>query len=223
MIDTGIEGQETVSFDNDVDYNNYGGTINQPDAVVARKKFVISFDTLGAINIDTKGISGSAKKRMQVFSGLTDDPFIRSERAGRNVASIVIEIPLADIVTHDDTLLIWATTSSSLVHGHFVDHAGRSLRSMFRENDQMNTKTPTDHFKKLGVAPDVIIFDTLEPAAYPNGRELTDDVVNLACTLSNECRVFNQTGEGTNGPTANDVPFLDEFPYLGLPHIPTVN
>ena len=56
----------------------------------------------------------------------------------------------------------------------------------------------------------MIIFDTLEDAEYPNGRELTDDVVDLVGDprpLSNDAPF----------PTANDVPFLDVLPYLAAP------
>ncbi len=63
-----------------------------------------------------------------------------------------------------------------------------------------------------------MIYDTSAPAAYPNGRLPTDDVIDLACNLSSECRVFNSAGEGSTGPTANDVPFLSTFPYLAPPH-----
>ena len=47
-------------------------------------------------------------------------------------------------------------------------------------------------------------------SAFPNGRELTDDVVDLvghAGTLANDAPF----------PTTNDVPFLDVFPYLAPP------
>ena len=42
----------------------------------------------------------------------------------------------------------------------------------------------------LGVVPDVLIFDTTRPAAFPNGRRLTDDVVDLVGdpgVLSSDC------------------------------------
>lgn len=63
------------------------------------------------------------------------------------------------------------------------------------------------------LAPDVILFDVLRPAAFPNGRDLTDDVVDLVGDprpLSNDDPF----------PAENDVPFLDEFPYLAEPHTP---
>jgi hypothetical protein len=62
-----------------------------------------------------------------------------------------------------------------------------------------------------------IVFDTSEAASFPNGRALTDDVVDLMCSLAGECRVFNSENPS---PTANDVPFLNDFPYLAPPQPP---
>ena len=55
----------------------------------------------------------------------------------------------------------------------------------------------------MDVPPSVMIYDTWRPAAFPNGRELVDDVVDLV---------------GEPGTLANDAPFLAEFPYLAPPH-----
>jgi len=85
---------------------------------------------------------------------------------------------------------------------------------MFKDNDAMNTLHPRKHFQNLGDPPDVIIFDTSLPAAFPNGRELTDDVVDLV----GDTRVL--ANDGPPFPKKNDVPFLDVFPYLAPPHEP---
>ena len=83
---------------------------------------------------------------------------------------------------------------------------------MMPENDAFNQLQPRDHFKLLGAIPDVIIFNTAVPAAYPNGRKLTDDVVDLV----GDPRIT--TTDGPTFPSANDVPFLETFPYLAPPH-----
>jgi hypothetical protein len=59
--------------------------------------------------------------------------------------------------------------------------------------------------------PDVLSFDPSKPAAYPNGRVFTDDVINyrLAFLTKNECP---PTGLKPHTDT------LREFPYLGTPH-----
>ncbi|MEO6223663.1 MAG: DUF4331 domain-containing protein [Vicinamibacterales bacterium] len=61
-------------------------------------------------------------------------------------------------------------------------------------------------------------------AGFPNGRRLGDDVVDIAfrvmagaspLTPSFNKGINAQLGDGVNG---NDIPFLDVFPYIGLPH-----
>ena len=59
--------------------------------------------------------------------------------------------------------------------------------------------------------PDVVIYNTALPAAFPNGRELVDDVVDLV----GDPRVLMNDQPF---PTANDVAFLTSFPYLAAPH-----
>ena len=93
----------------------------------------------------------------------------------------------------------------------FQDMAGRALRSQFPENEDMNSMAPRRHERALGVVPDIMIFDVSRPAIFPNGRALVDDVVDLV----GDARVL---GNDSPFPSTNDVPFLEEFPYLAPPH-----
>ncbi|HZQ07147.1 MAG TPA: DUF4331 domain-containing protein [Anaerolineae bacterium] len=61
-------------------------------------------------------------------------------------------------------------------------------------------------------------------AGFPNGRRLSDDVVDIALqvmaggdpfTAATNVAPNNQLGDGTD---QNDVPFLNEFPYAATPH-----
>ncbi len=69
--------------------------------------------------------------------------------------------------------------------------------------------------------PDVVTVDTSKPIQFPNGRRLTDDVVDAALGLVlNRGNVLGGgpgVGDGIDG---NDVPFLATFPYLAPPHQP---
>ena len=150
---------------------------------------------------------------LNFFAGLRDDPFIRGPRQGRNIASIVLEVPLASVAAKQSTLLIWATTTVDDFEGPFQDLVGRSLRSMMPENGVMNLVQPRHQFHQMGVPPDVMVFNTALPAAYPNGRALPDDVVDLV----GDGRVLSNDGPF---PSANDLPFLSDFPYLAPPHPP---
>lgn len=73
------------------------------------------------------------------------------------------------------------------------------------------------------IIPDTIKYDPGIAIGYPNGRALTDPVVDitLAAVLLDlgvhDIMLF--AGLPLN-PPANDVPFADEFPYLAPPHPP---
>src|SRR5262249_29854805 len=56
------------------------------------------------------------------------------------------------------------------------------------------------------------------PAGYPNGRLLTDDVVAKICAAG-DClaQEISFIEGGWPRATANDKPFLDDWPYLAEP------
>ena len=63
--------------------------------------------------------------------------------------------------------------------------------------------------------PDVVTIDFSAPVAFPNGRQLADDVVDAALGI-----VLNRGGAAGVGDAidGNDVPFGAAFPYLAAPH-----
>ncbi len=205
-----IDNDSEVSFDSPDDVATYGGTVVRPDRISEDIVLEVSFGRDGGAKLKTEGLPGAARKRIRLFTGLRDDPFIRGPRIGRNVAAIVMELPLSAVTDLQPTLLLWGTAKAPEIHGPISELAGRSLRSMFGENDLMNTLHPKHHASMLGVPPDVMIFDTSEPAQYPNGRLLTDDVVDLV----GDSRILDNDAPF---PTENDVRFLDDFPYLAPP------
>ncbi|MDB6155243.1 MAG: hypothetical protein JWL90_3696 [Chthoniobacteraceae bacterium] len=54
-------------------------------------------------------------------------------------------------------------------------------------------------------------------AGFPNGRRLGDDVIDTIIAVVSNGTIT--TGDSVN---ANDVPFLNTFPYLGLPQMPRI-
>lgn len=209
-----------INLDNDsavspFDPNGMGGTILNPDKIQEDIVFRIRFDAEGNPRVQTfvHGRHSTKIPVQQFFAGLRDDPFIRAPREGRNVAAIVFEVPLSSVISRQNTLLIWASSKVDDVDGPFEDLAGRALRSMMPENSAMNLMQPRRQFRQMGVAPDVMIFNTALPAAFPNGRAVTDDVVDLV----GDPRILANDGPF---PSENDLPFLPEFPYLALPHPP---
>jgi hypothetical protein len=200
-----------VAFDDAGDLAMYGGTILTPASILEDIVFQVTFpDGVNPV-LAIEGLSLAAQSRVRLFTGLRDDPFIRGPRQGRNVAAIVIDLPLADVMASQPTLLIWATSRIPELSGPFQDLAGRALRNMFPENDAMNGMHPNQHMSVMSVPPDVVIYNTSLPAEFPNGRELADDVVDMV----GDSRV---TTTDAPFPTANDRPFLAGFPYLAFGH-----
>jgi hypothetical protein len=206
-----IDRDSPVRFDDPEELRVYGGTIVDPAAIREDVVFTIFFPN-GRPQVRATGLAGGTS-RLKVFGGLRDDPFIRGPRIGRNVGAVVIEVPLEDVARKQSTLLLWTTSQVPEMRKTSADLAGRSLRSMMAENNAMNQLHPREHFTRLGLRPDVMIYDTSRPAAFPNGRELADDVVDLV----GDPRVLV---DDAPFPSANDVPFLTAFPWLSPPHQP---
>jgi hypothetical protein len=207
-----VDTDSAVTFDDADDLAQFGGTIVRPERIRPEIVFHVSFEN-GAARLRVKGLSRAGRESVSFFSGLRDDPFIRGPRIGRNSAAVVIEVPLAHVLEDQSTLLVWARSRVPDVRGPIADLGARSLRSQLAPNLALNEFEPRQHVRKLGMTPDVVIFDTARPAAFPNGRALIDDVVDLV----GDAGVLATDG---SLPSANDVPFLDVFPYLAEPHQP---
>lgn len=66
------------------------------------------------------------------------------------------------------------------------------------------------------VTPDIQPINTAQPSAFLNGRRLQDDVITT------ELMVLFDGNAALNDDhvDANDMPFLNTFPYLATPHLP---
>ena len=70
-------------------------------------------------------------------------------------------------------------------------------------------------------APDVISIDTTTPSGFPNGRLVTDPVMDLTLAvflLDLSTHGITTFADLPLNPAANDVSFLDAMPYLAPPH-----
>lgn len=196
-------------------------SITEPEAIAADVIIAVQFKAEGAqLLYSVSGLHQSAGHGLRLFSGLRDDPFIRDGLEGTNVAAIVVELPLDNVTGagDDSSVLAWSTVD---VEGVAERPTGQDelgahpYRSQMPETEVLNFYSPAMHayiLRAMGMedtTPDVLVYDTSLPASYPNGRALIDDVVDSPLTPV--------SGRGSN-PSANDVPFLDDFPYLSPPH-----
>lgn len=169
------------------------------------------------------------------FQWTGDDSF-----ANKNVLSIALEVPNEMLVGVHPVIGVWATVSLRR-NGRpvQVDRVGRpSINPVINPNDvkdEFNTSEPSDDVEKylalwsevlqgLGhspdqateaartVLPDILRFDVTRPAAYPNGRLLTDDVLSALTNFLTRGRVTSQGG------LAPHDDLLPQFPFVGLPN-----
>lgn len=148
---------------------------------------------------ETDDIGGN-QKLLYVRSGRFDDPFIFPGFFGSNVIAVVFAIPMQEDY-QTGSILAWATSDK---RGKQIDHVGQALRSMLPRNDHINTLPPSEHVaamhryhddpnlieqslqnlagplfqpKSFDEVPDVLILTMSREKGFPNGRWLTDDVV----------------------------------------------
>jgi hypothetical protein len=223
-----VDGHSRVRFDDADATARLGGKVVKPRKISADQTMTVTFDDDGTPQLATTGIPRFFKRRMKVFAGLRDDPFIRGPRTERNVGAIVIEADLRAFTRYRDTLLVWANAQVPSADGPIGDLGARALRSQFAANLSLNDFPPNQHESELGVPPDVLIFHTTQPAVFPNGRGLDDDVVDAVCGFdegAGTCLQSSDCPASFNNPYAcspsvNDKPFLSVFPYLAEPHAP---
>jgi hypothetical protein len=154
--------------------------------------------------------------------------------AGKNVFGIVLDVPNSDIGPQPQ-LGIWGRTMV-LVHGTPtpVNQAGRPGNNVLRQGADTNTTPPARQrecffaqyvatFKTFGYSeidankltlewlPDILPYNYLDAGGYPNGRKLTDDIVDNLVEIMTQGKMKDDL----LGPHTD---YLTEFPYLGIPN-----
>jgi hypothetical protein len=158
-----------------------------------------------------------------------------------NVFSMVVELPTSELAPKPEVHIWGRCSvreGGKLIH---ADRAGHpSVSSFFNTDDtklEYNASEPVndrarwlDQFVHLmghtgnysreeaiaaidkeRTLPDVLSFDPLKPAKYPNGRVFTDDVIDYRLA-------FLTKGECPPSGLKPHTDILSEFPYIGAPH-----
>jgi len=160
--------------------------------------------------------------------------------AGRNVSSIVLELP-SSLLTADSAhpkIGVWASTNADATQ---IDRMGRpAINTVFNHEignlpdvkNQFNAGDPVNDRRDFGASfvstltalgaadpnglaqvllPDILTYDTSSSAGFLNGRQLSDDVIDAELNLI--------TNGGITGDcVGNDSTFSNTFPYLGSPN-----
>lgn len=225
-----IDKNSPVTFTNAVDKAEFGGTITYPAGISEDITLNVTFGPGGAPRLQAIGV---ATQHVRVFAGLRAEAFIFAPFVRNNIGGIVVEIPLSKVVGGQSTLLTWGTTSVTTPAGTYTELGGRALRSQFTPFVNLNALHPSQHVANGFGRPDVVIIDTSKPTAFPNGRALVDDVVDIAAGFTSLPTDAGAAGlefdlcapGGAFAPcpvapsaTADDVRIKGNYPYLGAPY-----
>jgi hypothetical protein len=177
------------------------------------------------------------------FRSEAADAYTRVDRMGMPAVSTALvsssmKNAYNDADPTDDATLMFAgelIANLTAIHGALDDDltgAGLSPCSMTETIDGLPACVGQEVAAGVSVAslviPDTLQIDPAADAGFPNGRALPDPVIDVTLgVILLELTSGTCGGEpcgagslvGTN-PTANDVAFLDAFPYLAPPHTP---
>jgi hypothetical protein len=158
-----------------------------------------------------------------------------------NIFSQVLELPTSELGANPMIRIWGRCSLRKDGKLEHADRAGHpSISSFFNTDDtklEYNASEPVNDYKRWldqfvhlmghtggytreeaiaaidahGILPDMLGYDPSKPAAYPNGRVFTDDVINARLS-------FLSKGEIPPDGLKPHTDFLKEFPYLGNPH-----
>ncbi|HKX26232.1 MAG TPA: hypothetical protein VJ302_00940 [Blastocatellia bacterium] len=222
-----IDRNSRVKYDNPVNNAAFGGTVETPSQIREDVTFNVTFDWHNRPQVEIVTDSAPEKARlrneMRIFTGLRAEAFIFAPFVKKNIAAIVIDVPLNLVKNSNNPLLLWTTSKVDGFAGPFQELAGRTLNSQFDEKLALNFIHPSQHQAALGLNPDLVILNPAAPSRFPNGRPLGDDIVDLVAALPapfNDSRAFNLEFDLAQfHATVNDVaPTRNVFPYLANPN-----
>jgi len=234
-----VDLDSAVTFGNNVGTREFGGNITRAASISEDVVFEVTFNRSNQPRLNITGQDNSQfesiRTQTRLFTGLRAESFIFSPFARNNIGGIVIEVPLSAVTASQSPLLVWSTATVDIPAGQFVELGARALRNQFVGATGLNALHPSQHVAAGFLRADVVILDVSRPTSFPNGRNLSDDVVDEVATFrslatdpvtaNNE--IINCAPGGANFPcpvagsaTADDVRILGRFPWLDAPYAP---
>ena len=127
---TDTESKARVTSASELVINKFKGF--NPDSIAKLNTIISNTAATDAIKAGNALALADIGLPVKSFSGLRDDPFIRSPQQVKNIAAMAIELPQS-LFTHgrQKILLAWSTTAFNSVSGPSSDLAGRSFATMF--------------------------------------------------------------------------------------------
>ncbi len=131
-----------INFSDPEDLVRYGGTVVSPEGIKENVKIRIRLDDDTTVN--EWWAEGLDKSKLQIWTGVRDDPFIFPPFFGANVISMVVKIPFSQFRSDQQDWVIWGSTTR-VKNGEQVDLVGRSNRTQNARFGFLNTLHPSEH------------------------------------------------------------------------------
>ncbi len=137
-----------IDFSDPEDLQRYGGTIVSPEGV--RENVTIKIRLKNDTKVKEWSAKGVDKGKLDIWTGLRDDPFIFPPFFKANVVSMVVKIPFSEFRPDQQDWVIWGTVTRINREEYeeddeLVDHVGRSNRTQNARFGFLNTLHPSEH------------------------------------------------------------------------------
>ena len=156
-----------------------------------------------------------------VFASDPPESYVRVDRMGMPAVATAL-------ITGKDAYN--AASPADDANGTFLQEAGQSINALHAALDDDLSGlglTPCDPVTctfvqtSLFVFPDTLELDLTNPPGFPNGRRLSDPVIDLTLAvlfLDLDVHTVDTFADIPVNPPANDVTFSPVFPFLAAPH-----
>ena len=155
--------------------------------------------------------------KVNIWTGISDDPFIFPNFFRTNVVAMVARIPMKYFPEGQMNWIVWATSSKG---GKQIDHVGRSLRTQNPRFELLNTLHPKDHVAairaeqaKPSVMRDIFLRLGINQLFGYRSWDFVPDVMLFTRTPGIEFGEFETKGpDGKLGIVVNKSDGLASFP-----------
>jgi hypothetical protein len=144
-------------------------------------------------------------------------PYVQDPEVPRLIESIYkIKAPDSDAATAAPSAPTWSRSSSP------ASRTSTTWTSTRASPPRPGRDAAPEHGRRPDRRPNRLGVIAGDNAGFPNGRRLTDDVVDIALQVL-EGELLGTPNDLGDAVSSNDLPFSGTFPYVALPHNSAVN